>query len=197
MDTVNAMICCIPCTGEPPDQQWHVGTADGDIADRFVETLLKAEKPGKSLDDELKDVMGTTGMNWREKLGKTILAKLERAIVIGAQMSSGMKEALDKSIAAAEGFAKEHPVYTTLIAIGVLAVLSPWVIEALGFGELGPIGGEIVLGEQDMSFWLTTSFCIGSFAAAWQRSYAGYVERGTLFAFFQRVGMVWRRYPKT
>ncbi|KAF2263400.1 hypothetical protein CC78DRAFT_581489 [Lojkania enalia] len=43
---------------------------------------------------------------------------------------------------------------------------------ALGFGELGPIEG--------------------SFAALWQSRYAGYVPSGSLFSFFQRLGMTWQ-----
>ncbi len=34
---------------------------------------------------------------------------------------------------------------------------------------------------------------VGSFAAGWQSRYAGYVPKGSLFSFFQRLGMVWKR----
>jgi hypothetical protein len=34
---------------------------------------------------------------------------------------------------------------------------------------------------------------LGSFAALWQSTYEGYVTEGSLFSFFQRLGMVWRR----
>lgn len=44
-------------------------------------------------------------------------------------------------------------------------------LEILGFGELGPIEG--------------------SFAAGWQSRYAGYVPKGSLFSYFQRLGMKW------
>ena len=40
---------------------------------------------------------------------------------------------------------KEHPfaiaVCVTIIAIGVLVILAPFVVEMLGFGELGPLEG--------------------------------------------------------
>ena len=46
-----------------------------------------------------------------------------------------------------EEFAGEHPVLTgvfcAVVALGVLYLLWPVIIEALGFGELGPIEGEI------------------------------------------------------
>jgi len=38
-------------------------------------------------------------------------------------------------------------------------------------------------------------FFVGSFAALWQSRYAGHVPAGSLFSFFQRLGMVWRMKP--
>ena len=61
-------------------------------------------------------------------------------------MGNAMKKAFDKASSAAKEFAQKHPVYTaaiiTIIAIGMLVVITPWVVEALGFGELGPIEGQ-------------------------------------------------------
>jgi hypothetical protein len=59
-----------------------------------------------------------------------------------------LKEAYDKAVteaAKSADFARDHPVWTTLIALGILAVLLPWVIEALGFGVEGPVAREFVL----------------------------------------------------
>jgi hypothetical protein len=50
-------------------------------------------------------------------------------------------------------------------------IIVPWVIEALGFAELGPVEG--------------------TFASWWQSTYGGLVPKGSLFSFFQRLGMVW------
>lgn len=86
-------------------------------------------------------------------------------------MAKAASDALTQAEGAAIGFAKEHPAYATLIALGILAALMPWVLEILGFGGLGPIDG--------------------SFAAAWQSKYAGYVPKGSLFSYFQRLGMKW------
>ena len=56
-----------------------------------------------------------------------------------------MKEAFDKASAATEVFVNEHPVLVqamvTVVAIGILALLVPWAVEALGFAELGPVEG--------------------------------------------------------
>ena len=65
-------------------------------------------------------------------------------------MAPAMQEAYDKACEAAktiEGFAADHPIATavfcTVIALGVLVVLAPYALELLGFGELGPIEGEL------------------------------------------------------
>ena len=60
-----------------------------------------------------------------------------------------MKEALEKATEAAEkeagraaGFAKEHPLYCTVLALGILVWLGmPWVLTALGFAEEGIVEG--------------------------------------------------------
>ena len=60
-----------------------------------------------------------------------------------------MKEAFDKASAAAAEFVHEHPVFVaavaTIVAIGILVILVPWAVEALGFGATGPIEGEFLL----------------------------------------------------
>ena len=38
--------------------------------------------------------------------------------------------------------AKDHPVFVTVIALGILVLLMPAIIELLGFGALGPIEGD-------------------------------------------------------
>ncbi|KIW95157.1 uncharacterized protein Z519_03741 [Cladophialophora bantiana CBS 173.52] len=89
-------------------------------------------------------------------------------------MAGAIKKAYDKAYDIASEFTRDHPVLAaailTLVAIGILVYLAPWVIEALGFGELGPIEG--------------------SFAAFWQSTFPD-VEAGSWFAWFQRLGMKW------
>lgn len=50
-------------------------------------------------------------------------------------------------------FTEDHLVYIILIALGILAILMPWVLEILGFDDLGLIEG--------------------SFMTLWQSRYAG------------------------
>jgi hypothetical protein len=68
-------------------------------------------------------------------------------------VSGALKEASDKAYAAAAEFVHEHPVLTaalvTIVAIGILVLLAPWAVEALGFGELGPVEGKYLISDQN------------------------------------------------
>lgn len=75
-------------------------------------------------------------------------------------MGAAMKEAFDKATNAAKDFVGEHPVFAaaivTVVAIGILVLLVPWVVEALGLGELGPVEGEQLSRCNSISYWLST-----------------------------------------
>ncbi|KAJ5543318.1 hypothetical protein N7535_005746 [Penicillium sp. DV-2018c] len=129
---------------------------------------MNAETP-YSLHKQLNEEISTNG--WSDAIAKATLRGLENAIKAGAEMARAAAEAAAQSKDAAIEFATDHPVYATLLALGILALLTPWALEILGFGDLGPIPG--------------------SFAAAWQRTYAGYVPKKALFGYFQRLGMKW------
>lgn len=65
-------------------------------------------------------------------------------------MREAMKDAYEKAIGAADGiagFSREHPVLTgcicAVIALGILVILAPAVIHALGFGVEGVVEGTI------------------------------------------------------
>ncbi|KAF2178713.1 hypothetical protein K469DRAFT_598771 [Zopfia rhizophila CBS 207.26] len=135
----------------------------------LVNAILTAEKCGKELQTKLDEIVSEYG--WKEWIAEKFLASLEQAVKAGAKMAQTMKEAFERAIKEAADFAKEHPAYVTLIALGILVAFAPVAIEALGFAELGPVEG--------------------SFAAAWQARYAGYVPKGSLFSYFQRLGMKW------
>ncbi|KAK5096897.1 hypothetical protein LTS08_007387 [Lithohypha guttulata] len=142
-----------------------------EAADRFVTTLIRAnyrDSKDLNLRAELKNAVSAN--SWSENLAKTILERLELAIRSGAAIGGTVSEALLKATEAATGFAKDHPVYTTIIVLGVLCLAAPWVLQALGFAEIGIVEG--------------------SWAALWQARYAGYVPKSSLFAYLQRLGMV-------
>ena len=141
---MDAVKLCLPCSGYQRGVYLRTDD-DSDIdatAAAFVQELLSAEKPGVQLERRLDDVAGATAWNWEESLAKAILTGLECAIKDGAPMAEAMVEALAKVTVEAVEWSKEHPVYTTLIVFGILVILSPWVLEALGFAELGPLEGE-------------------------------------------------------
>ncbi|KAF1977753.1 hypothetical protein BU23DRAFT_273008 [Bimuria novae-zelandiae CBS 107.79] len=143
-----------------------------EVAAQVVNAIINAEKGGADLKRTLDNIVGEYG--WTEKVAEWVLAKMENALQQAEKLQGPIKKAYDKACeaaVAAEGFVQEHPVFCTVIALGVLIIVAPWVLEVLGFAELGPIEG--------------------SFAAAWQARYAGYVPKGSLFSFFQRLGMVW------
>lgn len=60
------------------------------------------------------------------------------------------REAYDKAVEGTqmiEGFVKENPVWSTIIALGILAILCPAIIHALGFTLKGVAEGEFAHGK--------------------------------------------------
>ena len=113
-----------------------------EVAHRIVETIIEADKCGADLKRTLDDVVGEYG--WTEKVAEWVLFKLEQALRSAEKLRGPLREAYDKACGAAvavEGFVQEHPVFCTVIALGVLVVIAPWVLGVLGFAELGPIEG--------------------------------------------------------
>ncbi|KAK1829432.1 hypothetical protein QBC39DRAFT_263136 [Podospora conica] len=155
------------------------------LAAELLALLIRADKPGKALIQRLHDTATTQGRSWSEWLAERVLHGLEETLK-GSHEKWGdaLADAYARAVAAVEEkfaelweYAKEHPkevaagVVLTLVAIAVLALLTPWVLELLGFAAEGPLAG--------------------SFAAWWQAMYRGLVPRGSLFSLLQRLGMVW------
>ncbi|KAJ0289535.1 hypothetical protein CBS470a_004345 [Colletotrichum nupharicola] len=116
-----------------------------EAASEFIDILRTAEKGGKDLERRLRNIVTTN--SWTENLAKYILSGVEGLVRHRDTFGQVVKEAMDKSTDLAQqvfGFVEEHPVLVTIIAIGILVIIAPWVIEALGFGELGPVAGKFV-----------------------------------------------------
>ncbi|KAM0249557.1 hypothetical protein ACHAQJ_008985 [Trichoderma viride] len=125
------------------------------LANDVVSILLRAEKRGENLKQQLDETVGTLG--WSQMLAKRILQTLVGAVKEGREkMGPAFVKAYDVAIDAAESHfdklvqdAKDHPlelvatVLITIIAFGVLVELSPFILELLGFSELGPVAGMI------------------------------------------------------
>ncbi|KAJ4297748.1 hypothetical protein N0V90_005643 [Kalmusia sp. IMI 367209] len=110
------------------------------VADKVVLAIANAEKGGPELQRRLDNIIDEYG--WTEKVAEWVLTKLEQTLREAEKLKGPLKEAYEKACEAAvavEGFVKEHPVFVTVVALGVLVIIAPWVLEVLGFGELGPI----------------------------------------------------------
>ncbi|KAK4183565.1 putative HTH-type transcriptional regulator YdfL [Podospora australis] len=158
------------------------------VVEHLISILLTAPGPLPSshLTTSLKSTAGLHAQDWSTWLAEKLLHALEQTLSESDKSTWGeaLTEAYNDAVELAEEmfwelvqYVKEHPleiaatVLLSLFAFGVLVRLMPWVLELLGFAELGPVEG--------------------SFAAWWQRCYGGYVPKGALFSFFQRLGMVW------
>ena len=120
----------------------HIDDEIAMAASRFVSMLLTAKTADPSdvhLQAGLKDTVSTCG--YYDRLAKMILEKLTNTLKNGAAFGNTMKEASERAAEAAVGFVKEHPAYCTIIALGILVIVAPWVLEILGFAELGPVEG--------------------------------------------------------
>jgi hypothetical protein len=113
------------------------------LAEEILSILLTADKRS-DIHHQLKDHVQAA--SWTATLARRVLDGLVNALNSGAVMGGAMKEAFDKVSAVAESFVREHPilmaVIVTIIAIGILEMLMPWAIAALGFGEAGPVEGK-------------------------------------------------------
>ncbi len=131
-----------------------------EIAANVVTILRCAEKQGPVLAKQVDDTVGAEG--WTEWLAENILKSLEIALKEGREkMGPALAQAYSSAVEIAEEefydlfeYVKDHPlevaatVVISILAFGVLVALMPWVLELLGFGELGPIEGEIQLSFQ-------------------------------------------------
>lgn len=114
-----------------------------DMAAQLVDTIFTSP----SLPDLHAQLQNTiNAQSWTETLASAILSALTKALEIGAPMGNAVKEAYDKANADVAKWATEHPklaaVLVVVIAIGILVVVMPWVIDALGFEAVGPRVGE-------------------------------------------------------
>lgn len=114
-----------------------------EVASDVVAVLLRAPRPCVTLRADLDSIIGTYG--WTQSLAEYVLARLCSALQAAHDnLGPAVREAYQLSWEAAksiEGFVVEHPVFVTVVALGVLVIIAPWVLEALGFAALGPAEG--------------------------------------------------------
>jgi hypothetical protein len=92
------------------------------LADNVVATILSTMLTGPALHMKLDTIVGTYG--WTENLAKWILEKLSLALQSAHDdLGPAVREAYQRAWEVAksiEGFVIEHPVFCTIIALGVL-----------------------------------------------------------------------------
>jgi hypothetical protein len=115
---------------------------DQEVADNVLYLLFNASESNAGLRLDIQSAVSTSG--WKESLAERILKGTQNALESGVPMGEAMAAAFKRSVQEAVGFVKEHPVYFTVIALGVLVVLAPWILEVLGFAELGPVEGNFL-----------------------------------------------------
>lgn len=125
---------------QPEDEQ--------EMAAKIIEILRTAEKSGEALKLHLQSAVDTQG--WTDGIVQSILNGVIDILQQGREkIGPAMAEALERAEDAANEcfeFAKDNPKLVaagllTIIVIGVLVIMAPWVVEALGFAELGPLEG--------------------------------------------------------
>lgn len=143
--------CLRPSLDAEEDTQVHADHSPDEktqaLAADLLSILMKAEKNDEHLADKLENAVQATG--WYSSLAEVILNRLQQELEAKGPMGQAAREAYEKSLAEAKEFARKHPiavnVLIALIALGILAIMMPWAIEALGFSELGPIEGKEML----------------------------------------------------
>ncbi|KAM0721323.1 hypothetical protein Q7P37_003027 [Cladosporium fusiforme] len=173
------MYSLLQCLGRWSKSTGTIRTPEDDTAEAansFVDTVFVSEKNGVELRLALDEIIRTNG--WKQDFARAVFEALQTAIETARPMGDALREIYDEVILVVndiEGFVRGHPILCALIALGILVLLSPWVIEALGFIEGGILEAD-------------------SFAAWWQSKYAGFVPKGSLFSLLQRLASIAIRY---
>jgi hypothetical protein len=117
------------------------------LAADILSTLYAADNNDEHLVKRLQDTVHETG--WYDNLAAAVLDGLEKALKKKVSMGEAMEDAYEKAMLLVEDiwkFAKEHPVFFAVVALGILVILAPWAIEAMGFAEFGPVEGMCICG---------------------------------------------------
>jgi hypothetical protein len=112
-------------------------------ATQIVDILLAAEKPGAELAAQLEDVVHAA--SWTEYLAAAVVRALCVAIEVGAWLGNAAADAFRRAIEEAYEFGRDHPELVVILALAMLVMLAPFILEMLGFGLLGPVAGECAM----------------------------------------------------
>lgn len=165
-------------------------------ADNFLRTLRWARKDDEELRRRLRSFVGSGTCG--ESTAEIILRNVSRTVLMGNTYGNMAGEVfvgiINRSVAlTCEAFEeKQHDEIATVVALGMLVIVAPWVVEALGFGPVGPNPGECPP-VSSFSCWVRFADAprTGTWAGKWQHKYSEYVPKGSLFTFFKRLDMEW------
>ncbi|MCJ1353331.1 MAG: hypothetical protein MMC33_003316 [Icmadophila ericetorum] len=149
--------------------------------DEAVSALITAfqahEKIGRDLHTAVNEIEISCG-GWTAYIAQKVIEYIQVIVKDGGFLRGVLNESYKKAQAAVDeehNFVRDHPVWAAaivaVIALGICCLLAPWMLEAVGFAELGPVEG--------------------SWAARWMASYGEAVPKGSLYSYIQRLGMTW------
>ncbi len=135
----------VPLLSSSSNGTMHAGNpTKGELADEIVAKLFAAKRNDEVLQADLHSAVHAYGLY--DGIAAAILEGLKQAIELGKEMGPVMKDAYEKAVAAlnkVKEWADENPemasVIITLMALGVMAVIFPWILTYLGFAESGII----------------------------------------------------------
>lgn len=153
---MNLLLNILPCLGirlasKPTsitNEKDHLSSTE-EMCEKFLQALVTATEPTREhVRRRLRKTINAE--SWTEDLALRVLVRLQEMIESSTiQFGPALHDALDKAKEAADEvftFARDHPVavsvFFTILAIGVLWAVSPWVLGILGFAEEGPIAGK-------------------------------------------------------
>lgn len=117
-------------------------------ADSAIKALVHGDDlPLKSINLKLATSAVHTN-SWTSVFAESALNHLIEALNSGNPLGDLLHEIYERVRAFALQtfqFAKDHPVLVAVIALGILFLIAPWVVSALGFTEEGVLAGEYLI----------------------------------------------------
>ncbi|KAK4640526.1 hypothetical protein QC761_601960 [Podospora bellae-mahoneyi] len=181
-----------PYTDQPKPQPIPTSPSPSPLINDILTLLLTTPLPitPSASQSQIDTTLDLHTTSWSEYLAEKILRALSDLLATATDPQSrrswgeALSQAYDTSITIAEKlfndlieYVKGHPyeiaatVLLSLVTFGVLVRLAPRVLVLLGFSAEGPVEG--------------------SWAAWFQSTYGGYVPKGSLMSYLQRLGMTW------
>ena len=121
--------------------------------DEAVSALITAfqahEKIGRDLHTAVNEIEISCG-GWTAYIAQKVIEYIQVIVKDGGFLRGVLNESYKKAQAAVDeehNFVRDHPVWAAaivaVIALGICCLLAPWMLEAVGFAELGPVEGEL------------------------------------------------------